>query len=130
MESGEIKASTPSGNVTVSAGQAIFHAPGEIHHHYNDTEKNAVIIDIVFSTQSQYMNNLNSALLALTGAQILKLGELLNICIIPETGDYPEESGVKRQSIKNNLELFLLEVIYTHLQGLSDDTSRKYYDII
>lgn len=130
VESGEVMASTPRGELPVSAGQAIFHAPNELHRHYNSSKKNAVIIDITFSTDSQYIQNLDGKLLTLSGSDVIKLNELLNIAIIPETGDYPEESEVKQQYIKNNIELFLLELIYTHVQETIIDNPKKHYDII
>ncbi|MDY3030652.1 MAG: AraC family transcriptional regulator [Clostridia bacterium] len=130
VESNQIKAQTPNGIFQIKSGQAIFHAPGEIHHHFNDYDQNAMIIDIVFNSSSQYLYKLQNTIVQLSYQEIIKLNELLDIAIIPEECKYFDEDSVKKQYIKNNLELLLLDIIRTHMQPRNNDTTAEYYNII
>lgn len=130
VESHEIKCKTPKGIFPVKSGQAVFHAPGELHNHFNDSDENAMIIDIAFHSSSKYLYNLQNAVVRLSYQEIIKLNELLDIAIIPEACNYFDDDVVKRQYIKNNLELLLLDIIRTHTQPQHNDTTAEYYNMI
>ena len=75
VESNQIKAQTPNGIFQIKSGQAIFHAPGEIHHHFNDYDQNAMIIDIVFI---RFIAIIYSTYLHVNFASKTRLIELVN----------------------------------------------------
>lgn len=132
VETNKIRAKTPTGTHTIEAGQAIFHRPGEVHYHYNDSDKNSMIIECCFYVSGEYINTLENAIVSLSNKEIMLLKNAVDMVNLTENAHLPphEINSVKQQFIKLNLELFLFHTIETHILSESADISKKYYETI
>lgn len=111
VETNSVSAKTPNGTFHVSDSCAIFHKPGEPHFHYNDSDKDAIIIDVCFSSSSKYLLSLDNAIVSFSPKNIERLKKILNSCPLAENSPYPHVSAVKRQITKNHLELLIIDLI-------------------
>lgn len=130
VETNYIMAITPNGTRKVQASHAIFHHPGELHHHYNDSDSDSTIVDICFYASGELINNLSNSIIPFSIKDIENLNGLLNICTLAEASPYPELSSINRQRLQNNVELLLLDLIEKTFSVNVSDAKRNLYENI